>query len=531
MLGTVVIITLLTVSNSQKPHQEVQLTPLEIQRNIQQAIAMGPGSMYIVPPGEYIFGELDLLVLNPNKFTLAANGVHFIFSPGYGINVLNATNTAIFGFTVDYSPSCFAQGVITAVDPKKNTITMKLEDGFSPPEESKYFSFNNEVKTIYWDPKTETKIRPQPMFTPCKNATKISPSVYELSVNLSPHIPLVGQGITLSNRFSSNISGAVPTYYRGIYNVFNSANVATSNMTIYGGADMGVLEWGGYGNHVYTNITITRHPNPSYPFRLLSTNLDGFHSFSVEHGPLVQSSFIGYMGDDFANVHNRMMVLFPASKTESLVQTMTMYIMDPSDVLYCEQLKCNVTRSGPLIQPGDVLGVFNLNLSYIQNVTVTENVACTDDDILTAAKNVRHVLETEYKIPMTGIMPNDITVRKITVSMTSSPSLPPYAYIQFYRQSAENAVFKNNVFVDSYDNCFRAQGNYLHLENNIFNGASAGLSIEIDKAFLEGSLGLHSLLIKNNTFVDVSGCTSAKDCFTIGPSVTDVVAEENVFKP
>lgn len=71
------------------------------------------------------------------------------------------------------------------------------------------------------------------------------------------------------------------------------------------------MEAGGGGAHVYRNILLGRRENPPYPLRLLSSNMDAFHSFSVGKGPLLENSDFSFPGDDFFNVHNRSVRRYP----------------------------------------------------------------------------------------------------------------------------------------------------------------------------------------------------------------------------
>ena len=52
-------------------------------------------------------------------------------------------------------------------------------------------------------------------------------------------------------------------------------------------------------------VNIRRRPPSArpYPLRLLASNSDGFHSFSVEHGPILEQSEQAFIADDFLNVH------------------------------------------------------------------------------------------------------------------------------------------------------------------------------------------------------------------------------------
>eukprot|EP00656_Telonema_subtile_P049668 TRINITY_DN6222_c0_g1_i2.p2 TRINITY_DN6222_c0_g1~~TRINITY_DN6222_c0_g1_i2.p2 ORF type:complete len:143 (-),score=22.58 TRINITY_DN6222_c0_g1_i2:25-453(-) len=124
-------------------------------------------------------------------------------------------------------------------------------------------------------------IRDRPMATTVFNGSKHATNQYSINADLKGYTPTQGDLVTVSVRFSSKVGSAIPSYYRGVYNVFDSSSVLSTDLSIYGGAGFGVFEHGGGGAHVYNNMTISRRPNPSYPARLLSCNEDGLHSFSV----------------------------------------------------------------------------------------------------------------------------------------------------------------------------------------------------------------------------------------------------------
>eukprot|EP00658_Telonema_sp_P-2_P004557 TRINITY_DN11694_c0_g2_i2.p1 TRINITY_DN11694_c0_g2~~TRINITY_DN11694_c0_g2_i2.p1 ORF type:complete len:427 (-),score=88.15 TRINITY_DN11694_c0_g2_i2:308-1588(-) len=405
---------------------------------------------------------------------------------------------------------------------------MSVSPGFPPPDPAlnRYFEWNTEVKMIFWDPATRLKIRPQPMSAPCTNSTRLQDGSYLVAVTLAPgFLPTLGDLVTVSLRYSSRAGEAIPSYYRGIYNVFSSTKVETTGVSIYGGAGFGILEWGGGGGHLYRNITISRRASPPYPRRLLSTNLDGFHSFSVHTGGTLEQSVIAHMGDDFANVHNRIWIGFNFSVDG-------FWILDPGDALLCTDGDgdCFSSHSADALQIGDEIGVFNLtDLTHDFNVTVRSIRQATDPGIVELVRGLPERLAgPPWNKKFVGFVKDAIRAYQVTTGPLP-PRTPGFAYMEFYSQGSAQAVVRDNYFLDSYDSCFRAQGSGLVIANNTFDGASSGMSVVVDEFWLEGSLGLRDVAIVGNRFENVTSCQQETTCFTVGPTVSGVVIKDNVF--
>jgi len=118
------------------------------------------------------------------------------------------------------------------------------------------------------------------------------------------------------------------------------------------------------------------------------------------------------------------------------------------------------------------------------------------------------------------------------VYLTSiTATIPPFSLVQFNAQSGQGAIVRFNYFHDSYDNSMRLQASFTVIESNIFERASAGISVVFDQNWLEGSLGLHNISILNNTFISVQGCTAANSCVTtIGPGIQNLTIKGNVVR-
>jgi hypothetical protein len=80
--------------------------------------------------------------------------------------------------------------------------------------------------------------------------------------------------------------------------LMNCTACKITNVSIYGGSSMGVVDSNGGGGNVYTSLFIGRAPNGAGPLppRFLSTNADGFHSTTNRVGPSLLGSEVSFTG-------------------------------------------------------------------------------------------------------------------------------------------------------------------------------------------------------------------------------------------
>jgi hypothetical protein len=109
----------------------------QLQADVDEAIAQG-ASGHFVAAGTYTFEPgANFVVSGASGFSLYATppGVVLQFqSCGHGFLVLNASDVLLDGFTVDYAPTCFTQGQITAVSTDNDTMDVLLDAGYPLPD-------------------------------------------------------------------------------------------------------------------------------------------------------------------------------------------------------------------------------------------------------------------------------------------------------------------------------------------------------------------------------------------------------------
>jgi hypothetical protein len=499
------------------------------------ATIISGGHSFNIRANNYVFDKSNFIIGKAQNFVITAEpGTIFTFYPGYGVAVHACKNLTLSGFGIDSNPAAFTQGVIKNIDTQQLLIEMDLNDGFPSPDPAvtPFFGNNPETKVIFWDATTKELLKDQPTFTPMQSFKQLGPKKYQIKVAWLPKIPKIGDFMTISPRIWSDVSRPVPTFYKGIYSVYNSVNVITRNISIYGGGDMGVLEWSGDGAHTYDNVKLIRRPNPPYPFRLLSSNLDAFHSFSLKQGSLIKNCEFAYMGDDFVNLHNRVFIVL---NIISSAQGITgIVFVDPTDTL-SDQPGEPMTSSAPFIASGETLSFYQINSRKPlgSGIVTSAPKKLTDPATLDAARKLFSTInEPPYNAGILGVSLNDIGVYQVEFTKPLvNPIKEIETLIQYDAHSSMGAVIRDSYFHDSYCNTMRLQASNTLIVNNTFEHAALGFNIVFDQAWLEGSLGLHNISVISNTLKSIGGCTTEKDCFNIDLDVKDVHIKGNKILP
>lgn len=249
-------------------------------------------------------------------------------------------------------------------------------------------------------------------------------------------------------------------------------------------------------------MNIRRNPSPPYQPRLLATNADGFHSFSVERGPTIEDCEHSFLGDDFINLHNRLLLLPVIEPAASMMQ-----VLDPGDILGPSITGHATTHTMSEVRPGDKLKVFH---------AVTDDLLV--ELIVVSAKWLR-----KARIPPVSpsslanrIQPEALQLWEVhftTPNGAPAPSIMPFeALVQIDRLASFGGVVRRNHFHDSYNNLGRfAASNFLYTDNTVERcGDGIHISYDISQSFLEGSLGMENMSFSHNQFVTVSsGCDPA----------------------
>ena len=293
-----------------------------LQTAVDEAISSGKRAVVELPAGDFYFGAAPFVIrgaihlLVRGQGTSVGSATSLWFDPGAGVEILDCVNTTVQGFSMDTIDPPFSQGQLRAFDTNGPdgvvTAVVDIEEGFPLPTPSSSPLFNEtcpdgsegvcgEVKMIYWDPTTRYMVQGQQMNSPITttktvcakqrcNVTLLQPAT---SLNWRPPAHSL---VTFSPRVDAG-KFPIPTYYKGTLAVLNCSRTLLQDIDTYSAGDMTRLECLGFGRNTYRNVNIRRRASPPYAPRLLASNSDGFHSFSVEHGPLLEDCEISYIAD------------------------------------------------------------------------------------------------------------------------------------------------------------------------------------------------------------------------------------------
>ena len=113
-------------------------------------------------------------------------------------------------------------------------------------------------------------------------------------------------------RYSATLQHDVPvhagdqvvmTIWRGFtYVVSNSSRVTTQDLAVHAAGYMAIAELDGPGDHAYRNVKVVPRNG-----RLLSSNVDGFHSADMDHAPLLDNVHFDGMEDDYFNIQSSLL--------------------------------------------------------------------------------------------------------------------------------------------------------------------------------------------------------------------------------
>ena len=336
---------------------------LQLQHTIDVACAAGVPATVTVEPGVYVFSNRSLVIAGASHLVLqAAAGsgsnpaVRLVFYYGFGVQIVNSDNVTVRGpLALDSNPPNYAQGVVRSLRAGGNAscFDADFDPRFLSPDVTRqpFVSAGGlaGAKVSFWDPKTRLVLPGAHlgfMATSQQNGPDGSTS-WRISLKSAPPAGVA----------AGNLVTVIPR--RGItHDVKNSSRVLVEDVSIYAGGNMGFHESLGAGGHIYRRVKIVRKPGSD---GLVALNADGFHSSDVGKGPVLEDSEIAFTGDDFVNVHNRMLVVCkPLDTTNSslaIIDVSNGGLADlvPGDEIRFYQLQPGVPHiANPLIGVGHV---------------------------------------------------------------------------------------------------------------------------------------------------------------------------------
>lgn len=460
-----------------------------LQDTISAAIASSQRVVRI-PPGKYVFSDTSVTISGAQDMVIHAGGVTFVFYYGSGLTVSECHNLTVRGLTLDSDPPNYAQGTITA-SVNGTDFVARFDDRFIPPDTGvQPFSHAGGqigAKVSFWDAKTKQLHQPHKVnFMSASEAQ--GDDLFRISLrNPAPQADLaVGTAVTIFPR-------------RGwTFRTLDSSNVVVQDVTIHAGGNMGFLEQGGEGGHVYRRVAIARKPGSA---GLLALNADGFHSSDVGTGPTLEDSEISFTGDDFLNIHNKMLVICKSFGSAAGVKSLAIVDLSVdslSNLRKNDELRFYKLLSGTGTKAHELLGSGFVNDS-----------ALGDDSAL--SKECSGIEGAMSRPPYSATFANNIFKRARVYRVTFLAPLDPaivasrYNLANFERRSAVNAKVRRNHFHDAAGSGGRilAKAFNFTFEDNVVE-RFGGLHVENEQNWMEGALGIRNVYFRNNTVVDDS---------------------------
>ena len=446
--------------------------------------AMSPGQHLTLPPATYTFSNTSLTITNAVNITIDATDATLIFYYGYGVSITSSSNCLFLSFTLDSYPPNYAQGIVTSTSSSSFTATFSHD--FIPPDTiAKTSPFSTKsglagAKVAFWDNQTKYMLPLGNQFM--KNSHSIDD--YQYTIQLVN--PL--RGNIIPNNTPVTI---IPR--RGItWDIYNSSNITTKDVTIHAGGNMGFHERAGYGGNVYRNVSIIRKPGST---GLLALNADGFHSDSVGKGPLLEDSEISYTGDDFVNIHNRMLVICGSSATNALS------IIDVSTQVKgggtLEELNRAAAAAAASSASPPKLSIYQLGQNcksgcktsnpLLWRGAVQKSVLETNQTILTSCRNAYSAMQAPPYNASLIIHGLSQVVYSVTFVQTVPNAIRHELYnlAQYMGRSGANAIVRRNHFHDGYSRMGLLKSFNLSYYDNVVERAN-GLYVFEEQEWLEG---------------------------------------------
>gem|GEM_PF-2845552 len=268
---------------------------------IQAAISSGKAEV-IFSSGSYLLscGDSDLgpcLTISGAK-----NGISFrgtgatnlvIGNPLSGfLSILDSSDVALQGFTVDYNTPPFTQGVIKAKG--KTTIDVSVEAGY-PTFEHRMFApgLLGQTFGMLFDRSQPQMKGSADNYYYINSASKLANNSFRLSLGGSSNTVSVKVG----DRFAVPLRAGFPLFY-----FQGNQNLSISQVTAYTGTNLGSAWVENSGRILIDGLQIRRAPGKT---RLLSSAADAIHMMDNPARLVIKNSYIEGMGDDAINIRSR----------------------------------------------------------------------------------------------------------------------------------------------------------------------------------------------------------------------------------
>jgi hypothetical protein len=234
------------------------------------------------------------------------------------------------------------------------------------------------------------------------------------------------------------------------------------------------VEVAGAGSNTYRNVNVVRRVDPPYAPRLLASNLDIFHSMSVERGPTIEDCEVSFVADDFINVHNRLLPLESIDLTSPAGTARVVDVGLTPGPVNGEGFQ-GITHIMPFVQRGDELKLYRLGDTGPLDRELIGTLVIASARRVAGAAGAEVVLPDllRRRVVASGVEVWEVAFDASSSSLPAGPVANFSAVVQMDRFSGRGAVVQRNHFHDTYNNVARfAASDLVYRDNRVERAGS-----------------------------------------------------------
>jgi hypothetical protein len=294
--------------------------------------------------------------------------------------------------------------------------------------------------------------------------------------------------------------------------MFNSSSTLVEDVIIHAAPYMAITSFNGEGGHVIRRV----HFRPNEPGQIFVAERDGVHESDVRRGITVEDSTIGFLNDDFMNIHSTLLVVQRCTASRCIFINPHVEGGAVLDTTYGMNSLLEGVRSG------DTIGFFPLLNNSLPKpkrlvplfhtpAVVTRAVRVVDQDALNEAAAFAIELSKSSgndPMPFSGAAQNCfgvprcfhfVDVWSVDFEGAVLPPVPPGSLASVNELSSAGARFVGNNFTHTTCSARWKSSNSL-LANNSFSNSRPSIEITYLQEWLEGPVLIQNVTFDNNSF-------------------------------
>jgi hypothetical protein len=460
---------------------------------IAAGIKSGKDALVFVPSGRYMLrtpmGGGMIQIKNASGFTLEGEKGTFLVSSvpsKHMINIDSSSNVIVSNFELDRNPFVFTQGVVDKIDTTLKTVEVTIDKGYDEPDApllQKLSAF-----LVFTDPKADTWDHSR-WWPKIVSRERISTMKWKFTLSIVPLQTYQAKRFLIWNNV-----------YKGWGVVANnSKDCLVENIKYYGGgADAGIGIWGCDGTITYKNF---RTGIPEGSNRLIAA-AGGSQEFENRATIVFDNVDVSRVDDDGFNMGTAYAKVLKQVDSRTIVveRKNTPYVVGDTIALWDWFLKKERSQA--------VLLRFTKNEDKTVTLVLDKNV-----EVLHPVGSPGLPLRSEYKGG--GRFEEFDGIDRLA---------------DF--QAAGKSIIRNSRFQNMRARCILLKTSNSIIENCTFYNTHMTAILAGTEFYWGEAPAIHNVIIRNNRFVNIDGCSINLGCFRSDNSYDNknILIEGNTFE-